>query len=166
MSARYGQYGQLGFAPPTRETGPYDPGGMGPLSFAVPAYAKGQRRRWWQGRGRWRREKAQRKSIRRTGLDGYGFDWPWAAKDDALAAAEEAKADAECSGFAAMHPLCIQRRVQQQSEEAGKEIGRTMYAQLWETLKIPLLVGGVGLVVYFAANKAVKARKRKQHAAG
>jgi hypothetical protein len=116
---------------------------------------------WW-----WGHYLDQQASLNNTasasygtrGYAGYGaVHWPW-QKDEEIAAAK-ALEEAECSGINALWPTCIVRRTQTQAQEAGERVGKAVYAQLWDTAKIPLLIGGVGLVAYLAVSKIQKARR-------
>jgi hypothetical protein len=122
---------------------------------------------WW---GHYLDQQTNGMAIAGYGTRGYAgiapmrslgvVKWPW-LKAEEIAAAKAAE-EAECSGMAALWPSCVVRRSQTQAQEAGEALSQQFYEQLWNTVRVPLIVGGVGLVAYLAVNKIQKARRSRR----
>jgi len=64
-----------------------------------------------------------------------------------------------CQGALAYSPPCLALAAKARAQEAAADAAKTAAQQLWVAVRIPLILGGIGLVAYAVTKKAQKARR-------
>ena len=88
----------------------------------------------------------------------YGMTYGRYGEYGRYGVAPAADADA-CSGLNMFWPGCIKASMQDQVQDASDAVAQRVRQEIWQSIRIPVLILGVGILAYVVTKKARKRRR-------